>query len=269
MGDAHVGPHFRHQGAQRFQVGRAALHVDVHAVEIIVNHHYLGAQAAQRLRAGERAGTMAGVQCDLHALEGNALRLDAAHRMVDVNLAALLHRDGEAQIVAGGHGGLFARRHLALHHGLQAAGSDELLDAVFQLVRQLKALGVEQFDAVVLGRVMGGRNDGAASRPQFAHQKRHAGRRNHAGQKRGAAGAGDAGHQGRFQHVAGKAGVLAHHKGLAQKHHGRLPQAIGQRRRQLGVRHTAYAVGSKQSCHFRPLSQFLPVSTRTSVRSFS
>ena len=91
--DAHVGARLGHERAQRLEMGGAALHVDVHAVEIIVDDDHLGAQASQGLRRRERGSTVTRIQSDAQALEGNALLLDGegsfliAHvKLISLNL---------------------------------------------------------------------------------------------------------------------------------------------------------------------------------------
>ena len=252
MGDAHVGARLLHQLAQRAEVGGAALDVDVVAVVVVVDDDDLGTQAAQRRRARERGGAVAGVERDRQALEVDALLADGAHRVLDVHLARLVHLDGDAQLGAARHGGVLVARLARTHDSaFEAALLDERLDLVLDRVGQLEALRIEQLDAVVLRRIMGCGDDRAARGVELADQQRHRRRRDDARQKRRAARAGDAGDHRRLQHVAGKARVLADHDRLAEKRHGGLAEPVCQLAGELGVRHAANAVGSEKSCHVR------------------
>ena len=140
----------------------------------------------------------------------------------------------------------------------QATVDDEGLNLVFHGVGQLEALAVEDLDAVVLRRVVRGRDDDAAVAVQLAHEQRDSGCRDDAGQKRCAAHRHDAGRHGRFQHVARKARVLADEDGLALERHGRLAELEGEVARELRVRHPANPVGPEKSCHVTsPFSRVL------------
>ena len=232
--DAHVGARLGHERAQRLEMGGAALHVDVGAVEVLVDRNHLGAQTAQRLGAGHAGCAMACVERHLEAREVDALAGHRGHRVRDVQLAGVVHRQRHAHLVAVRQ--LVRRR---------AARRQISLDLVLNRIRQLEALAVEQLDAVVLGRVVRRRDDDAAVAVQLAHQKRDGGRRDDAGQERRAAHRHDAGRHGRLQHVAGQARVLADEDGLALEGHGGLTQLEGRLARQLLVRDAANPIRSK------------------------
>ena len=238
VGDTHVRADLGHEVAHGAQMGGAALHVDVGAVEVLVNDRDVRAQAAQRLGARHARGAVAHVERHLEARKVDALVGHGRHGVRDVELAGVVHRQGHAHGVAGRQ---LLGRGTALRH--------ERLDLVLHRIRQLEALGVEQLDAVVLGRVVRGRDDDAAVAVQLAHEQRDSGCRDDAGQKRCAAHRHDAGRHGRFQHVARKARVLADEDGLALERHGRLAELEGEVARELRVRHPANPVGPEKSCH--------------------
>jgi hypothetical protein len=108
-----------------------------------------------------------------------------------------------------------------------------LVDGVFDLlldgVRQLGAVLGEELDAVVLERVVRGGNDDAGRQAQRARQVGDRGRRHRAGQHDVDAGGGKAGFQGRFEHVAGNARVLADQYRRAAARAGRLRQHLAGR----------------------------------------
>jgi hypothetical protein len=93
------------------------------------------------------------------------------------------------------------------------------LDGQFHVVRQLGAARGEEFDAVVLERVVGGGDDHAGLQAQGAGQIGDARGGHRPGQADVDAGRGEPGLQRGFQHVAGNAGVLAdQHGGMLAVH---------------------------------------------------
>ena len=92
-------------------------------------------------------------------------------------------------------------------------------------------------------------DDDAAVGVQLARKQRHGGRGNHSGKQSVATGAGDARNNGRFQHVAAFARVLAEHDGLAHECNGSLSQAVCEFARQIDVCDAAHTVGSEKSSH--------------------
>src|SRR5690606_125658 len=102
---------------------------------------------------------------------------------------------------------------LGLHpmHGLV----NGLFNFQFNLVRQLGALGGKELDAVVVIRVVRGRDHDTGRQAQGTCQIRYSGRRYRACQQYIDPGSRQTGFQRRFQHVAGNTGVLANHHGGA------------------------------------------------------
>ena len=245
---ADVRAAFAHKLGKRLEMGGTAVHVDIGAVEVLVDRDDLRTQAAEGLSARERRGTVPRIERDAHAREVKALREHALNRMLDVDLAGLVNGKGNAHLVARKHrGGVLAFRALfgSSSSTLEAALLDELLDLVFHLVGELIALGVEELDAVVLRRVMRSGDHRAAVGVQLAHEQRNRRRGDDSHRKLGPSRAHDAGGKRRFQHVARQAGVLADHDVLAEEHSRSLSQAIGKLAGELGVRDSADTVGSK------------------------
>ena len=229
-------------------MGRTAVHVDVGAVEVLVDGDDLRSQAAEGLSTRERRGAVPRVECDAHTREVDALRAHALNRMLDVDFAGLVNRKGNAHLVAGKHrGGVLALRALlgSISSTLEAALLDELLDLIFHLVGKLVALGVEELDAVVLRRVMRSGDHRTAVGVQLAHEQRNRRRGDNPHRELGSPRTHDAGGKRRFQHIARQAGVLADHDVLAEEHGRSLSQAIGKLAGELGVRDSADTIGSK------------------------
>ena len=86
---------------------------------------------------------------------------------------------------------------------------DQVLDLFLGLVGQLVAVRAEQLDAVVVERIVRGRDHHAEVGAHRAHQHRDAGRRDRAGEQHVHADRGEARRQRVLDHVAGKARVLA------------------------------------------------------------
>ena len=133
------------------------------------------------------------VQGHLEPLELHAHR-DGALAEFDVAAVGIHHPLGLAQPgrVDGSHGLVQFR-----------------LDGVFHLIGQLEALGGEELDAVVIKRVVRGTDDDTGAGTHGTGQVGD-GRGGHGTQQVDVdAGGGETGLQGRFEHIAGDAGVLA------------------------------------------------------------
>jgi hypothetical protein len=102
-----------------------------------------------------------------------------------------------------------------LGRGEREVLADQRLDRELVLVRELEAIGAEQLDAVVLIRVMAGRDHHADVGAQLAGQQRH-GRGRHRPQQHDVhTDAGEARDHRVLQHVARQASVLADHHAVA------------------------------------------------------
>ena len=127
----------------------------------------------------------------------------------------------------------------------------KLLDARLERVAELKALGREHLDAVVLVRIVRGGDDHARIRVQIDRQICDRRRRDDAKQNRVAAAGRQARDERAFEHVGGNARVLADddgrlRAGIVRERDGcRLPDAVGELRVQCLVGHAADAVGPK------------------------
>ena len=199
VGEAHVQLLLPHELLQVLDVGGAAVHVDVGAVGIVVDHVGLGAQRVEDA-LGDLPGRAVGhVQAHPHVLEGVAGHGD---QVADVAVAARHIVHGAADVRAGGHGDLQPIVDVVLH----------LDDGIFI---HLLTVAVEQLDAVVVERVVAGGDHDAAVEVVHAGDVGH-GRR---GGDVHDVGVRAGGHQARAQrvlkHVGGPAGVLADdHGGL-------------------------------------------------------
>ena len=137
------------------------------------------------------------------------------------------------------------------------AKEHDVLDLLLQLVGELEALAVEDFDAVVLKGVVAGGDDDAGVGPLVHGDPGHAGGGQGAQVHHVRAGGAQPGNEGTLQQVAGDTGVLA------DGDQGLLPRLlvlgqhlcsgqtylISQIGVQPGVDHAANAVGSKQFSH--------------------
>ena len=142
--DADVGPHFAHLARERLGRGRADFEIDVEPVRLDADLDHLRAELPQRLGSDLVGRAVGAVDHDAQAFERDVAgkrplgvfdvaRLD----VVDALGAPEVRRAGEH------------RRDVAVH---------QRLDPRLDLVRQLVSVGAEQLDAVVLVRVVRGRN---------------------------------------------------------------------------------------------------------------
>ena len=167
--------------------------------------------------------------------------------MVEVLLLLGLGPDDPAERGAAGRGLAGA----ALGRGLAEAG----LDLVLDLVRQLAATAGEELDPVVPGRVVAGRQDHAEVRIQGFDQVGDARRGQHPEAEHVHPGAGQPGHHGRLQELAGGAGIAADHghrppgPGCGEDLGGRHREVQGQLGRELTACYATYTVRTEESAH--------------------
>ena len=134
------------------------------------------------------------------------------------------------------------------------------LDLLFHIVRQLVAGPGEDFDAVELHRVVGGRDDDTGVGVVLAHQIGYGGGGHDAQTLDVRAHTAQAGRQGSFQHIAGLAGVLADEDaglvaGAAGQHGG--SAASDEHRHltgQICTGHAAHTIGTKILSHSKYLA---------------
>src|SRR5882757_223558 len=193
--DADIGAHLAHLLAQRFRRGRAAFLVDVETIGIDAHRDDVGAKLPQRFRhhlVGSPVGTI-----DHHA-QSVERELARQRTLGEFDVAVMDAVDAAGAAEAG------ALRQMAVDRLVE-----QLLDLLLDIVGQFEALRAEQLDAVVLEQVVGRRNHHAEISAHRLGQHRDRRRRDRAEQQHVHADRGKAGHHGVFDHVAGKARVLA------------------------------------------------------------
>lgn len=181
---------------QGLEVRRAAAVVDVRAVRQRVNDLDRGAEVAQDLRHRLAGGAIRAVEHDLDALEALLARRDhELHVLIQeiravLDVADVLRRRARVVIV----------RLELMHDGLEL-----ILDGI----RQLVAVAAEELDAVVVERIVRGRDDDAGLSLMLACEVCDGRRRDDAGEHRAAARRADAGRQRRLEHLARDARIAA------------------------------------------------------------
>ena len=192
-GEAHVQLLVAHQLLQMLDVGRAAVHVDVVAVGLGVDHVGLRAQRVEDALGDLPGSAVGAVKAHAHVAEAVAAHRD---QVADVAVAARDVVHGPADVLAVGD------------RDLQPV-VDVLLDLQDRLLVHLLAFAVEELDAVVVERVVAGGDHDAAVKVVHAGDVGHRGR----GGDVHDVGVRAGGHQARAQrvleHVGGPAGVLA------------------------------------------------------------
>ena len=155
------------------------------------------------------------------------------------------------QVLLDGPGGVHGSPELGIADATELAlAPDERLELLLDGVVELEALGIEHLEAVVVGGVVRGRDhDPGLVRP-VAREEREGRCRDHADHVHVHAQAGRPGRDGRHEHVAGTAGVLADDDAAAradQSLRGRTAEGIGHRRLEVDIRDTADPIGAEQA----------------------
>ena len=247
VGDAEVGAVLEHGGLQLVEVGRADAVVDVHAVGVGADDDDLGAGVREGLGRDARGGAVGAVEHDLDAVEAVRQRAEQVH---DVAVLGVGEPADAADAVAG-------RRELLL--------AEVRLDAVFDLVGELRAAEGEELDAVVGRRVVRRGDHHAEVGADAVDQERRRGGRDDAGVEHVDAGAREAGRDRGGEELAGDARVArddgdraaARRRGVRRRgalgEHGgsRLGEAQGQVSREFTVGQAPDPVGSEKPRHGR------------------
>src|SRR3954468_19581242 len=137
--DADVGTHFAHLAAQRLRRGGAAILVDVESVRLDADGDNVGAQLPKRFRHHLVRGAMGTIDHHAQAVEAEIARQRALGKF-DI---AVVHA-----VDAAGAPEACALRELTVQILVE-----QLLDLLFDVVRQLEAERPEQFYAVVLEQI--------------------------------------------------------------------------------------------------------------------
>ncbi len=199
--DADIGAVVAHGLGHGGRMGRAALLVDVGAVRADANLDHLGPEFVE---GGGRDLVGGAVGAIDHHPEARQAHLAREGGLDDLDVARL-------GVVDPLHPAKIARGRQAFVQALVHEGFDLKL----ALVRQLVAVRPEQLDAVVAeGVVRGGDHHPEVGAHRTGHHG-HRRRRQGAEQAHVHAHAGEAGHQGRLDHVAGEPRVLADHHQVA------------------------------------------------------
>jgi hypothetical protein len=193
--DADIGAQLLHLGDQLLRRGRADLVVDVEAVRLDADLEDFGAQFPQRRRRHLVGRAIGAIEHDAQAAEVDALGQGA---LGEFDVARL------RRLVAMRPADVAAFDSL-LEQSLSISSSISVLDLVGELV----AVGAEQLDAVVVVRVVRGRDHHAQIGAQRARQHGDGGCRHRAEQVDVHAHGGEAGGERALDHVAGAARVLA------------------------------------------------------------
>ena len=204
VGKAHVQPLLHHVALQALHMRGATVDVDVKTIGRGIDHAHVGAERVKH-RLGHRGSRAVGaVNTDLDALQR---KVRAGDERSNVAVAALhvVHRG--ADVIAR------CQRHLAL-------AIDVVLDELQHVLVHLKAVAVDELNAVIAKRVVARADHDAAIEAALHGLMCHARRRDHM-QHIGVHTARDqAAHQRRLEHITRATRVLAHD-------HARLALAVG------------------------------------------
>ena len=219
---------------------RTAVAVDVPAVRFDADRDYVRAQLGQNV-GGDLVGRAVGtVDDDLDAFQRQFARKSVLDEHV-VAAQGVVHAHRFADTV---HGRPRDRGGRPAHEGG---------NVVLDRVGQLQTLPREDFEAVVLKRIVRGRDHDAGIGPQTARQKGHPGRGHRPDQQHVPPHRADARSQGRLQHVARQPRVLADHdfvvSGTFREDLRQRPPDLQHslRRHRLPIRNPADAVRAEQA----------------------
>ena len=242
--DTQVGAVLHHRRAQALQVRGAAVVVDVQAVGRRVDRDHIRARLLVRLGRDLRRRAVRAVHDDAQPLQPVRGRGD---QVVDVVLGTVDEVVHPADPRAG--------RALPVRPG----PGDLRLDLVLDLVGELVPTGGEELDAVVRHGVVRGRQHHAQVGAGLPGQVRHPGRGQDVDAQHVRAGAGEAGHDRRLQHLAAGPRVPADDSQRRVRavpfgeHMGRrLRDGHRQFGREIGVGQAADAVGAEKPAHGTP-----------------
>ena len=194
--DAKVGAVLPDLPAHLLGVHGTAVLVDVHAIGLDAVIENLRAQFAQHARGGFVGGAVGAVHHDPHAFEGHSLG-ERTFGVFDVSAQRVVNADGFADGL-GGRADVF-----------YIAAEDQLFDLAFDIVVQLVTIRTEEFDPVVVIRIVRGGDHDAGVGAQAARDVSHAGRGQRSDEQHIDPHRENAGGEGVFEHVAGQPGVFA------------------------------------------------------------
>ena len=228
---------------------RAAAVIDVEPVRLHADPDHIRAQFPQHRRRHAIGRAIGAIDHDLQPVQPHAAR-EGGLRRLDIPPRRILHARGAAELCRG-------------REPAGQVGAHQPLDLRLGLVGQLEAVRAEQLDAVILERVVGGRDHHAQIGTQVARQHGDGRRRQRPHQHHIHAGADEPRDQGRLDQIAGQPGVLADHHAMAmratgEQQPGRLPQPQrGFRVHRIDIGGAANAVSAEQPSSGSHLSKIL------------
>ena len=194
VGKAHVQALLHHVALQALHMRGATVHIDVKSVGRGIDHAHVGAQRVKH-RLGHRGRrTVGAVDVDLDALQR---KVRARDERGNIAVATLHVVHCGADVVARG------QRHLAL-------AIDIVLDELQHVLVHLKAVAVDELNAVIAKRVVARADHDAAIETALHGLMRHARRGDHVQHICVRTARDQATHQRRLEHVARATRVLAH-----------------------------------------------------------
>ena len=201
IGKTNVQTLFNHEFLQAFDVGRASVIIDIRTVRLCIDDVGISSQRVEH-RFGNIPGTAVGaVQTDLHALKGVDTEADqVAH--VAVAAGHIVHSAANVLTVSKGQ-----LRPVLIEHMKFAV--DVVLYQQQNLLRHLLAIAVDQLDAVIVVRIMTGRNHDAAVEVIHAGDVCHRRRGGDVQQIGICAGSGQTCDQAVLEHIRAATGILA------------------------------------------------------------
>ncbi len=234
--DADIGAEFAHLARQSFGRRRADILVDVEAVRIDADRDHLRAKLPQRFRGHLVGRAIGAIDDDAQAFDREMARQGPLGELDVARMHAL-----DALGAADG------RR---LGEAAAQIAVDQRLDLALDRIRQLVPIGAEQLDAVILVRIVRGRDHHAKIGAHGAGEHGDGRRRHRAEQQHVDAHGGEARLQRRLDHVARQPRILADHNAMAmlaiaEGEARRLPDLERELGRDRLVGHAAHPIGAE------------------------
>ena len=200
-GKANIQTVLHHELLQALNMSRASVVVDVQTVRLVVNDVGICAQSIKNRLSDIPACTVGAIQTNLHALEGiDAQRDQIAH--ITVTACHIVHRAADVFTVRKGQLRPFLIEYMEF-----------AVDVIFHqkqgLLGHLLTVAVDQLDAVIIIRVVTGRDHDAAVKVVHAGNISHGGRSGNVQQVGICARGGQTCNQTVLEHIGAAAGVLA------------------------------------------------------------
>lgn len=196
VSDPHVRAKFTDARVDVLGMHGAALFVNVRAIGLIGDDDDFRTQFPEHTGSGFIRRAVGAINHNAHSFKCEASR-ERGFGLLDVSSQGVVYADGFANGTGGGA------------NVLDLAAEDEAFDLRFNRVIQFVTVGAEEFNSVIVVRIMRGGDDNAGIGSETSGDVSHTGRGEGTNKENISAHGEDTGGNGVLQHVTGKTGVFA------------------------------------------------------------